>query len=133
MTKPGGVDAWTLYRKLAAAMRMDSGFRAEVYQWYERDTCGAGCEILEMAIAEAADEAGVLLLVRELCWSREAISGCVAYCHPARCSRSAPLGGLGRCNSVLQRRRHLSAKRTFSDDFRRDPRSQSGEGVSQCH
>ena len=62
--KPGGVDAWTLYRKLAAAMRMDSGFRAEVYQRYERDTCGAGCEILEMAIAEAADEAGVLLLVR---------------------------------------------------------------------
>ena len=63
-TKPGGVDAWTLYRKLAAAMRMDSGFRAEVYQQYERDTCGAGWEILEMAIAEAADEAGVLLLVR---------------------------------------------------------------------
>jgi NACHT conflict system protein len=62
--KPGGVDAWTLYRKLAGAMRMDSDFRAEVYQRYERDTCGAGSEILEMAIAEAADEVGVLLLVR---------------------------------------------------------------------
>jgi hypothetical protein len=62
--KPGGVDSWTLYRKLAGAMRMDSDFRAEVYQRYERDTCGAGCEILEMAIAEAADEVGVLLLVR---------------------------------------------------------------------
>ena len=36
---------------------MDSDFRAEVYRRYERDTCGAGCEILEMAIAEAADEA----------------------------------------------------------------------------
>jgi hypothetical protein len=63
-TKPGGVDAWTLYRKLSAAMCMDSGFRAEVYQQYERDTCGAGCDVLEMAIAEAADEAGVLLLIR---------------------------------------------------------------------
>jgi len=62
--KPGRVDAWTLSRKLAAAMRTDGSFRAEVYQRYEGDTCGAGCDIVEMAIAEAADEAGALLLVR---------------------------------------------------------------------
>lgn len=63
-SKPGGVDAWTLYRKLAAAMRMDPDFRTEVYQRYERNTCGPGCGVLEMAIAEGADEAGVLLLIR---------------------------------------------------------------------
>ena len=63
-TKRGGVDAWTLFRKISAAMRMDHGFRAEVYQRYEDDTCGAGCDILERAIAETADEAGVLLLIR---------------------------------------------------------------------
>jgi hypothetical protein len=45
-------------------MRMDSDFRAEVYQRYERDASGAGCAILEIAIAEAADEVGVLLLLR---------------------------------------------------------------------
>lgn len=63
-SKPGGIDAWTLYRKLAGVMRIDERFRAEVYQLYESDTCGAGCGILEMAIAEAADEAGVLLVIR---------------------------------------------------------------------
>src|ERR1700730_5642276 len=63
-SKPGGVDASTLFRKLAAAIRMDSDFRAEVDQQYERDTCVAGRDILERAIAEAADEAGVLLLIR---------------------------------------------------------------------
>jgi hypothetical protein len=64
-SKPGGIDAWTLYRKLAGVMRMDEHFRAEVYQRYESDTCGAGCAILEMAIAEAGDESGVLLLIRK--------------------------------------------------------------------
>ena len=62
--EPGGVDAWTLYRMISAAIRMDHGFRAEVYQRYKDDTCGAGCDILERAIAETADEAGVLLLIR---------------------------------------------------------------------
>jgi hypothetical protein len=62
--KPGRIDAWTLSRKLAAAMRIDSAFRAEVYQRYEGDTCGAGCDVAEMAIAEAADEAGALLPIR---------------------------------------------------------------------
>ena len=45
-------------------MRMDLDFRTEIYQRYERNTCGPGCGVLEMAIAEGADEAGVLLLIR---------------------------------------------------------------------
>lgn len=62
-TKPGGIDGWTLYRKIAAAIRMDNAFRAEVYERYEREGCSGGSAILEQAIAEAADEAGVLLLI----------------------------------------------------------------------
>jgi hypothetical protein len=73
--RPGGVDAWTLYRKLAGAMRADSEFRTEVYRQYERDTCCAGCQILEMAIAETADEAGVLLLVRNYARRGKTFSG----------------------------------------------------------
>jgi hypothetical protein len=62
--KPGGIDAWTLYRKLAAAMHMDRDFRAEVYQRYDDNICDAGQGILAAAIAETPDEAGVLLLIR---------------------------------------------------------------------
>lgn len=60
-------------------MRMDSGFRAEVYQRYEHDTCAAGCDILEMAIAEAADEVGVLLLIRNYARQGKLFPGSLPY------------------------------------------------------
>jgi hypothetical protein len=59
-----GRDVWWLSRKLAGAMQTDGDFRAEVYRQYELAPAGAGSELLEAAIAEAADEAGVLILVR---------------------------------------------------------------------
>lgn len=59
-----GRDVWWLSRKLAGAMQTDVNFRAEVYRQYELAPAGAGSELLEAAIAEAADEAGVLILVR---------------------------------------------------------------------
>src|ERR1700732_4801439 len=42
----------------------DGNFRTEVYRQYELAPAGALKELLEAAIAEAADEAGVLILVR---------------------------------------------------------------------
>jgi hypothetical protein len=58
------MDNWTLGRKIAGAMQVYADFRAEVYQRYERLPTGPGRDILEHAIAEAADADGVLLLVR---------------------------------------------------------------------
>ena len=73
--KPGGVDAWTLSRKLAAGIRVDAGFRAEVYQRYEREPSGAGTDIIEHAISEAADADGVLVLVRNHALQGKPFSG----------------------------------------------------------
>lgn len=64
VAKPGGLDAWTLSRKLAGVMFASADFRAEVYSRYERLAPGLSKEILEHAIAEAADTEGVLVLVR---------------------------------------------------------------------
>jgi hypothetical protein len=61
---PGG-DVWWLSRKLAHAMQADGSFRAEVYRQYEQAADGPGSGILKFAIAEAADEKGVLLLVQK--------------------------------------------------------------------
>jgi CheY-like chemotaxis protein len=60
---PGG-DGWWLSRKLAGAMRAEVTLRAEVYRQYKVAPAGVGREMLEAAIAEAADEEGVLILVR---------------------------------------------------------------------
>jgi hypothetical protein len=62
--KAGGIDSWTLGRKVAGAMEAYAEFRAEVYQLYERLPTGPGRALLEHAISEAADANGVLLLVR---------------------------------------------------------------------
>jgi hypothetical protein len=61
---PGG-EVWWLSRKLAGVIRTDKNFRAEVYRQYRLAPAGAGNEILEGAIAEGADEEGVLVLVRK--------------------------------------------------------------------
>lgn len=61
--KTGGIDNWTLGRKVAGAMQTYPDFRAEVYQRYECQPAGPGRDILEHAIAEAADADGLLLLV----------------------------------------------------------------------
>jgi hypothetical protein len=58
-------DVWWLSRKLADAMRASGDLRIEIYRQYEMATDGPGCGILELAIADAADEEGVLLLVRK--------------------------------------------------------------------
>ncbi len=60
-----GGDVWWLSRKLAAAMQANGDFRIEVYRQYERAADGPGSGMLESAIVEAADEEGVLLLVRK--------------------------------------------------------------------
>jgi hypothetical protein len=64
LTTPGGMDSWTLARKLAGSMVTQTDFRAEVYARYESLPPGLNREILEHAIAEVADAEGVLALLR---------------------------------------------------------------------
>jgi hypothetical protein len=61
--KAGGIDAWTLSRKLAASMFASGDFRADLYRRYELIAPGVGRGILEYAISEVADDDGVLVLV----------------------------------------------------------------------
>lgn len=63
VAKPGGIDAWTLSRRFAGAMHVHADFRAEVYCRYERVPPGPSKDIIEHAIAEAADADGVMALV----------------------------------------------------------------------
>jgi hypothetical protein len=56
-------------------MQTDGNFRTEVYRQYELAPAGALKELLEAAIAEAADEAGVLILVRNHARQGKAFSG----------------------------------------------------------
>jgi hypothetical protein len=62
--KAGGMDNWTLGRKLAGAMQTYPDFRAEVYQRYECQPAGPVKDILGHTISEAADADGLLLLIR---------------------------------------------------------------------
>jgi len=64
LTTPGGIDSWTLGRKLAGSMVTQPDFRVEVYGRYERLPPGLNREILEHDIAEVADAEGVLVLLR---------------------------------------------------------------------
>jgi hypothetical protein len=64
LTTPGGIDSWTLGRKLAGSMVTEPDFRVEVYGRYERLPPGLNREILEHAIGEVADAEGVLVLLR---------------------------------------------------------------------
>lgn len=61
--KSGGMDNWTLGRKVAGAMQAYPDFRAEVYQRYDCQPAGPSKDILGHAIAEAADADGLLLLI----------------------------------------------------------------------
>ena len=70
-----GGDVWWLSRKLADAMQADENLRMEVYRQYEQVPDGPGSGILEFAIAEAADEEGVLLLVRKHATQGKSFSG----------------------------------------------------------
>jgi hypothetical protein len=64
LTTPGGIDSWTLGRKLAGSMVTQPDFRVEVYGRYEHLPTGVNREILERAITEVADADGVLALLR---------------------------------------------------------------------
>lgn len=70
-----GGDIWWLSRKLARAMQGDGTFRADVYRQYERVATGVESEMLEAAIAEAADETGVLILIRKYAREGKLFSG----------------------------------------------------------
>ena len=68
-------DRWWLSRKLGAGMEMDESFRSEIYRQYELASEDVARELLEAAIAEAADETGVLLIVRNHAKQGKAYSG----------------------------------------------------------
>jgi hypothetical protein len=70
-----GGDVWWLSRKLADMTLADGNFRIEVYRQYEQAPDGPGSGILEFAIAEAADDEGVLLLVRKHAAHGKSFSG----------------------------------------------------------
>jgi hypothetical protein len=58
-----GVDTWSVLHKLAAHIRKYPDFRAEVYQKYESLPPSNSKMLVGRAIAEAADEDGVLVLL----------------------------------------------------------------------
>jgi hypothetical protein len=64
-----------LARKLGRAMLEDADFRAEVYRQYDLAPGGIASELLEEAIAEGADETGVLALVQHHAGRDEPYSG----------------------------------------------------------
>jgi hypothetical protein len=68
-------DRWWLTRKLGRAMQEDADFRADVYRQYDSSSGGIATELLEGAIAEGADETGVLVLVQNHANRGEPYSG----------------------------------------------------------
>lgn len=58
------MDAHALSRKLAAAVRRDAALRRDVYQSYDTSTSSRTRDVLERVVAEAADDEGLLLLIR---------------------------------------------------------------------
>jgi hypothetical protein len=63
-SEPRRIDGWTLARKLAADIAEDNDLRRAIYDRCESQSGLPGSEILEAAIADAADDSGVLLLLR---------------------------------------------------------------------
>lgn len=59
----GHSDTWTFGRRLAAGMQSHPEFRADVYARAASGVAPPAMAILEYAVAEAPDEAGVMLLV----------------------------------------------------------------------
>ena len=71
-------DRWWLTRKLGRAMLEDEEFRADVYRQYDSASGGAiATDLLERAIAEGADETGVLVLVQNHARRGEPYSGSI--------------------------------------------------------
>jgi len=69
-------DIWWLSQKLAVAIQRDASFRNEAYQQFTRATEGSvESQILEMAIAETADEEGVMVLFQKHALQSKAFSG----------------------------------------------------------
>ena len=60
----GAPDTWTFGRKLAVGMQTHAEFRTDVYAKLVPDISPDARAIVEYAVAEAPDEAGVMLLVR---------------------------------------------------------------------
>jgi hypothetical protein len=70
-------DRWWLTRKLGRTMQEDTDFRADIYRQYESSSGGIATELLEGAIAESADETGVLVLVQNHVRRAEPYSGSI--------------------------------------------------------
>lgn len=71
-------DAWTFGRKLAAGMQLHPEFRADIYARVASGAASAAIEILEHAVAEKPDEAGVMLLIDSHCSSERGFSETLA-------------------------------------------------------
>ena len=70
-------ERWWLTRKLGRAMQEDTDFRADIYRQYESSSGGIATELLEGAIAESADETGVMVLVPNHARRAEPYSGSI--------------------------------------------------------
>lgn len=68
-------DRWWLCRKLGRGMQEDGEFRVDVYREYDSASGEIATELLEGAIAEIADETGVLVLVQNHAKRDEPYSG----------------------------------------------------------
>ena len=71
----GRPDTWTFGRRLAAGMRSHPEFRADVYARVASGVAPPAMAILEYAVAESPDEAGVMLLVGSHSATGRAFSG----------------------------------------------------------
>jgi len=73
--KSGSPDTWTFARRLAAGMQLHPAFRADVYACLTTAISPHARAIVEYAIAEVADESGVMLLVRSYSSDGRAFDG----------------------------------------------------------
>ena len=73
--KGGQPDTWTFGRRLAAGMQSHPEFRAVVYARVASGVAQPAMAILEYAVAETPDEAGVMLLVESHAATGRAFSG----------------------------------------------------------
>jgi len=68
-------DSWTFGRRLAAGMQSHPEFRSDIYARVASGVAPAAMAILEYAVAQAPDEAGVMLLVSSHSANGRAFSG----------------------------------------------------------
>jgi hypothetical protein len=93
-SEPRRIDGWTLARMLAADVAKDDDLRRAVYDRCENQPGGPGSQILEAAIADAADDDGVLLLLRSQARQGKTVMGPLgtAIRHVAEGSRPSSYG-----------------------------------------